>query len=57
MLYGFAQSNTDTVFQSSYGGYPAQRAAFCEPASASFWIGLLFQVAFLRDGSIKENGR
>jgi hypothetical protein len=57
MLYGFSQSNTDTVFQASYGGYPAQRAAFCEPASASFWIGFLFQVAFLRDCIIKEKGR
>jgi hypothetical protein len=58
MLYGFAQSNTDTVTRVPYGGgYPAQQAAFYKPASASFWIGFLFQVAFLRNGFIEENGR
>jgi hypothetical protein len=49
MLYGFAQSNTDTVtIPGGYDGSTDQRVAFLEPESASFWIGINFQVEFLR---------
>lgn len=54
MLYGFAQSNTDTVTIPGYYGNSGQRMPFLEPASASFWIGLNFQVTFLRDGYREE---
>ena len=57
MLYGFAQSNTDTVtFPGSYGN-PGLRVPFNEPASASFWIGFNFYISFLRDRFMEEKGR
>jgi hypothetical protein len=57
MLYGFAQSNTDTVTMPADGGSAGYRAAFMEPASASLWIGFDFQAAFLRDRLMEGNVR
>jgi hypothetical protein len=57
MFYGFGQSNTDTVTVPVYGGYQAEQMAFCEPASASFWVGFNFQVAFLRDRFKEKESR
>jgi hypothetical protein len=49
MLYGFAQSNTDTVtIPGGDYGSTDQRVAFWEPESASFLVGINFQVEFLR---------
>jgi len=53
MLYGFAQSNTDTV---SLGG-SGTRMEFVEPASASLWIGINFQVSFLRERLLGETDK
>lgn len=49
MLYGFAASAPDTaIIPAEFSGNGDQRVVFMEPASASFWIGFNFQVAFLR---------
>lgn len=58
MLYGFAASNTDTVtLPAGYYGTTDQRVGFMEPESASFWVGLNFQVAFLRQRLPEEKGQ
>lgn len=57
MLYGFAQSNTDTVtLPGNYGG-PGYRETFTEPESASLWIGINFMFAFLRNSIPAGGGR
>jgi hypothetical protein len=57
MLYGFAQSNTDTVTIPANYGNSSQRMPFLEPASASLWIGFNFHVTFLRDRIMEEKGK
>jgi hypothetical protein len=58
MFYGFAASNTDTVtLPGGYYGTTDQRVGFMEPESASFWVGLNFQVAFLRQRIAEEKGQ
>jgi hypothetical protein len=47
MVYGFGKSNTDTATASMYG-QTVGRAAFLEPASASYWVGFNLQAVFLK---------